>query len=343
MNDLDRCMPPEWHPHSATWMAFPRDSYQDSGLTREAVQRAWSDVANAISEHEPLHMLCHPEDKSTAIKMLSGKIHIHAVPLNDAWLRDMGPTFVLQNEELIAVDWRFNGWGQNTEFCWEHDDKIAQYIADLAGARIDRTDLVNEGGGIHVDGHGWVLLTETVQLDPHRNPNYSRKKIIDIINTLLGTSQAIWLPKGLYRDYFLNGTRGHVDMVACFSPKRQILLHRQEDPGHPDYFLWELIKRSLDDTEFEIIPLPAPTTLRDNKDWVDYSYINHYVCNGAVICPVFSDPNDGKAQEILSNSYPDRDIIGMECREIFAMGGGIHCITQQQPRIESFTASKLIM
>ena len=151
-----RHMPPEWAPHAATWMGFPRDSYAESGLSREEAQDAWSAVANAISEYEPVQMLCHPEDLPSAERKLSASIDIIPVTLNDAWLRDIGPTFVMEDDALVAIDWQFNGWGQNTGFQWSDDDAIASQVAESLAVPTVRTGIVNEGGGIHVDGQGTV-------------------------------------------------------------------------------------------------------------------------------------------------------------------------------------------
>ena len=326
-----RHMPPEWAPHAATWMGFPRDSYAESGLNREAAQDAWSAVANAISDYEPVRMLCHPEDLAAAKRRLSESTDLIPVMLNDAWLRDIGPTFVVEDDALVAIDWQFNGWGQNTEFGWDDDDAIAQQIAEILAVPTERLDIVNEGGGIHVDGQGTVLLTDTVQLDPTRNPDHDRDSIARHIHNALGTHRAIWLPRGLWRDNFLNGTKGHVDIVACFAPDGRLLVHRQTSEGHPDFALWDDLAQQFSDEGLEVFPLEAPLTLKDHRDWVDYSYINHYVCNGAVICPSFDDPRDDAARERLEDAYPGRDIRMLDARALFAMGGGIHCITQQQP------------
>jgi agmatine deiminase len=324
-------MPPEWAPHEATWMGFPRDSYRESGLNREAVQRAWARVANQISEYESVRMLCHEEDLNIATQHLSAAIECIPTQLNDAWLRDIGPTFVVENDALVAIDWQFNGWGHNTEFDWALDDALAGDIARRLNLRAERSPIVNEGGGIHVNGADWVMLTDTVQLDPQRNPGADRDEITRQVHGLLGTQHAIWLSRGLWRDNFLNGTKGHVDIVACFTPDGRVLLHQQLDQAHPDHALYPELRAPIEAAGFEVIPLPAPRVLRDNRDWVDYSYINHYVCNGAVLCPGFSDAHDDKAREILSDVYPGRDILVIESRALFAMGGGIHCITQQQP------------
>ena len=312
-------------------MGLPRDSYAESGLNREAAQDAWSAVANAISDYEPVKMLCHPEDLAAAKRKLCSSIDLIPVALNDARLRDIGPTFVIEDDALVAIDWQFNGWGQNTEFEWDDDDAIARQIAEILAVPTERMDIVNEGGGIHVDGRGTVLLTDTVQLDPTRNPGHDRDSIATPIHNALGTDRAIWLSKGLWRDNFLNGTKGHVDIVACFAPDGRLLVHQQTSEDHPDFALWDDLAQQFSDEGLEILPLEAPLTLKDSRDWVDYSYINHYVCNGAVICPRFDDPRDDAARERLEDAYPGRDIRMLDARALFAMGGGIHCITQQQP------------
>ena len=326
-----RHMPPEWAPHAATWMGFPRDSYAESGLSREEAQDAWSVVANAISEYEPVQMLCHREDLPPAERKLSASIDVIPVTLNDAWLRDIGPTFVMEDDALVAIDWQFNGWGQNTEFEWSDDDAIASQVAENLAVPSVRAEIVNEGGGLHVDGQGTVLLTDTVQLDPTRNPGHDHDSIAAHIHQALGTHRAIWLSQGLWRDNFLNGTKGHVDIVACFAPDGRLLVHRQTSEDHPDFPLWETLAKQFSDEGLEVLPLEAPLTLKDSRDWVDYSYVNHYVCNGAVICPSFDDRRDDAARERLEDAYPGRDIRMLDARALFAMGGGIHCITQQQP------------
>lgn len=330
-------MPPEWAPHAATWMGFPRGAYPGASVTDDQVQRAWATVANTVAEFEPVHMLCHAEDLAIAGKLLSGSIHKHLFDIDDAWLRDTGPTFVLEDDRLIAVDWQFNGWGQNTAFEWQHDALIGRAISELTGAEHRASQLVNEGGAIHIDGNGHLMLTDTVQLDHDRNPDWKRHEVDAELHGHLGTRHSIWLPRGLHRDYQDHGTRGHVDMVACFTPDGHVLLHQQQDEHHPDAQLFTPLRKLIEQHGFEVIALPAPSVTRDNIDWVDYSYINHYVLNDAVIYPTFADGNDNLACEILRMCYPGRQIVGVEGRVLFAMGGGVHCITQQQPAPDTST------
>ena len=176
------------------------------------------------------------------------------------------------------------------------------------------------------------MLTETVQLGDGRNASWSKQEVEAEIHSKLGTRQAIWIKRGLTRDYDGFGTRGHIDIVACFASENVILFHDQQNPAHPDYEVSKEVRTVLDESgEFEVIAVPAPMILRDAEGFVDYSYINHYIVNGAVLLCSFDDDNDQVAKEILESVYPDREIVLVDAREIFARGGGIHCITQQQP------------
>ena len=144
----------------------------------------------------------------------------------------------MEGEALVTIDWQFNGWGQNTQFKWDDKDAIARQIAEILAVPTKRSEIVNEGGGIHVDGQGTVLLTTTVQLDPTRNAGHDRNSIAARVDSTLRTNLAIWLCKGLWRDNFLNGTKGHVDIVACFAPDGCLLVHQQTSQDHPDFALW---------------------------------------------------------------------------------------------------------
>ena len=157
------------------------------------------------------------------------------------------------------------------------------------------------------------------------------------IHAALGTTTAIWLPRGLTRDYGEFGTRGHVDIVAAFAGPGTILLHQQQDPSHPDYAVYQEVRAALagkldaQGRPLRIIDVPAPTVLTDDEGFVDWSYINHYVANGVVVLCGFDDANDSIAAGILARAYPGRAVELVDARDIFAFGGGIHCITQQQP------------
>lgn len=327
-------MPPEWHPHEQTWMAFPTSGYTlgETVQAQEIARQTWANVANAVSEFEKVSMVVNPGDAGIAKKYLSGAIEIFELELNDAWMRDIGPTFVIENGKLGAVDWVFNGWGAQPWAKWDKDSTIAGQIARLTTAKHLPSDLINEGGGIHVSSDGVVLLTETVQLGEGRNQKLSKTEVEQKIHEQLGTDTAIWIKRGLTRDYDEFGTRGHIDIVACFAPDGRVLYHDQRNPNHPDYEVSKEVREVFIRAGIEVLAIEAPDTLRDEEDFVDYSYINHYVVNHGVILCSFDDPKDKEAKAKLREAYPGREIVLVDARELFARGGGIHCITQQQPK-----------
>ncbi len=355
-------MPGEYEPHARTWMAWPSAAYTlgDSPASADEAWSTWAAVANAVADFEPLVILASPSGFDTPLhgysttgiaearRRLSGAIDIVEAELDDAWYRDIGPTFVtsvqtnlagLPEVELGAVNWTFNGWGAQEWASWQHDQDASIVATDYTGAaRIDSA-MVNEGGGIHTDGYGTFLVTETVQLDPGRNPGWTKQQVEEELARTVGARQVIWLPRGLTRDSSTYGTRGHIDLVATFAAPGRVLAHVQRDPSHPDH---EVSARNLEvlhaavDAEghaLEIVELPAPRVLADEDGPVDYSYVNHYVVNGAVIACSFDDPADEEARAILANAYPGREIVAVDARPLFARGGGIHCITQQEPAV----------
>ncbi|MDN3297835.1 agmatine deiminase family protein [Streptomyces ficellus] len=333
-------MPAEWAPHERTWMAWPgpNPTFTNDDELAEA-RTAWASVARAVRRFEPVTMVVAPGDTACAREFLGPDIDLVERDLDDAWMRDIGPTFVTNGRELAAVDWVFNGWGAADWARWEHDAKIARHVADLAGVPVLSSALVNEGGAIHVDGEGTVLLTDTVQLGPERNPEWTREQVEAEIHAKLGTTKAIWLPRGLTGDYGMYGTRGHVDIVAAFARPGVVVAHTQPDPSHPDHELCkanvDLLRKQTDakGRRLEVVEVPAPTVLQEDGEWVDYSYINHYLCNGGVVLCAFDDPRDEIAAGIFRRLFPDRTVTLVDARTIFAGGGGIHCITQQQPRV----------
>ena len=336
-------MPAETAAHTCTWMAWPSQGYT-LGDTPEEVEKArltWAAVANAVADFEPVRMVTVPGDLDRARTYLRPDVEVITAELDDAWMRDIGPTFVVSSDgsRLGAVDWVFNGWGGQAWASWEHDARIGAFVGGLAGAQVVGSTLVNEGGGIHVDGLGTVLLTETVQLDPGRNPGLTRTDVEAELARTIGATTCVWLPRGLTRDYDEFGTRGHVDIVATIASPGVVLLHDQQDPTHPDHAVSRQLRELLEDARdargerFEVVGVPAPRALADAEGPVDWSYINHLVVNDGVIACTFRDEHDDRALGVLADAYPGRRIVGVDARPLFDRGGGIHCITQQQPAV----------
>jgi agmatine deiminase len=336
-------MPAETARHERTWMAFPRAGLT-LGETREEQEEcyaAWTAVALAVAEFEPVTMVADPAEAARARRMLGAGIEVVEAPLDEFWMRDVGPTFVLDDDRpgaLGAVDWTFNGWGDKDWADWRLSAELGGVVGRLAGAERVGSLLVNEGGGIHVDGEGTVLVTETVQLDRRRNRYADARRVEDELARTIGATHAVWLPRGLTRDYDDLGTNGHVDIVATIPSPGRLLLHDQRDGAHPDHAvsreLRALLAEQVDAAgrPFEIVDLPAPETLRDDEGFVDWSYVNHLVVNdGVIACGFGEDRADARARAILADAYPGRRVVTVDARPIFARGGGIHCITQQQP------------
>ncbi|RFA21171.1 agmatine deiminase family protein [Subtercola boreus] len=355
-------MPAETAPHDRIWMAFPRACRTLSIGDPQGAYEAWTAVAHAVADFEPVTMVVDPSELRRARRMLSAGIELVEAPLDDFWMRDFGPTFVLREDggdgggsdgsdstsgsapasspTLGAVDWRFNAWGGGPHAEYRHDGEIARLVGALAGAEPVPSTLVNEGGAIHVDGEGTVIITETVQLDPLRNPNLDKQRVEAELLRTIGATHVIWLPRGLTRDYEEYGTRGHVDMVAAIPSPGTVLLHQQQNPDHPDAAVSRDLRAFLQTTQdaagrdFHIVDLPAPAALEDAHGFVDWNYVNHLVVNdGIIACGYDDDRADGRAREVLAEAYPGRRVVTVDAREILLRGGGIHCITQQQPSV----------
>lgn len=335
-------MPAETAAHDRIWMAFPSSGYAlgASEEDAEAARSTWAAVAKAASEFTPVTDVVSPDQVDHARRHLGEGIDIVTAQLDDAWMRDIGPTFVVDDEgRLAAVDWVFNGWGGQDWAKWDNDEHIGRFVAEQVDVPVVSSTLRNEGGGIHVDGQGTVLATRSVQLDPGRNPGLTEADVEAEFARTIGAKKVIWLERGLHRDNQTFGTRGHVDIVATMPSPGVVLVHDQRNPEHPDHALSEEVKAlfanetTADGRTFEVVPIPAPEILKDDEGWVDYSYVNHLVTNGGVIACTFDDPMDAEAKAILETVYPGRTVVGVDARELYARGGGIHCITQQQPSL----------
>jgi agmatine deiminase len=332
-------MPPEWAPHKRTWMGWPvnPDTIEFVGSS-EAAFKAWSEVANMISRFEPVTMVCDEGETATARKYLNDKVAVVERELGDSWMRDCGPTFVTNEAgELGAVDWTFNGWGGRTFPNRSADALIARFVAEKTGAVHLPSKLVNEGGGIHVDGEGTLLLTETVQLNRNRNPSWTREEVEAEFHSRLGTRKAVWVPRGVVADTSEFGTDGHIDTLVCFVKPGVVVVHGQPDPDHPDHETAkeiEAIMRAETDArgqQMEVIVLDAPDEKYENGEPLSCSYVNFsFVNNGVVLC-AFDDPKDEETANVFRRLFNDREVVSVPALDIFKGGGGVHCITQQEP------------
>ena len=334
-------MPSETARHERTYLAFPAagPTLGETDAEKEECYRAWSEVALKVAEFEPVTVLVDPTEIQRAKNMLGSDVDHLVAPVDEFWVRDHGPSFVVDEGRLGAVSWTFNGWGANDWAEWEKSSQHGRIIAEYAGAELITSSMVNEGGGIHVDGQGTVLLTETVQLDTRRNPGATKAQVEAELKRTIGASNFVWVPRGLAADYEEFGTNGHIDIIATIAAPGTVLMHTQANEHHPDFAVVPLIREALaaaHDAEgraFEIIEVPGPETVRSGGELVDWSYINHLVVNDGVIACGFGDPYaDDRARDILGAAY-GRGVVSIDARPLFARGGGVHCITQQQPAL----------
>ncbi len=347
-------MPAEFAPHAGTWMLWPQrpDNWRLGG---KPAQKAFVAVAGAIAQFEPVTMGVNHSQYANARQMLPPKVRVLELSNNDSWMRDCGPTFVVDGQGgLRGVDWKFNAWGgldNGLYFPWDLDDAVAQKVLEIEGVDRYRAPLVLEGGSIHVDGEGTCLTTAECLLSPGRNPNLSQAEIEAYLMEYLNVEKVLWIPRGVYRDE----TTGHVDNLACFLRPGVIALTWTDDKSDPqyersaeayDYLMSQTDARGRTLTVHKIHQ-PNPilitpeeaagvdavdgTLPRQAGDRMAASYINFYFCNGGAIVPTFGDAHDAGALGTLQALLPGRKVVGVPAREILLGGGNIHCITQQQP------------
>jgi agmatine deiminase len=329
-------MPAEWAAHARTWMCWPCRTEAwggPDGLLR--AKQAVARVARAISTFEPVTMAVRPMDAAEARLATSGKTEIFETGLDDSWARDIGPTFLSgPGAARAAVQWEFNAWG-NKYHPWTEDAQFAQRVAKSADVTVYRAPLVCEGGAIHCDGEGTLLTTEQCLLNPNRNPHLDRQQVEERLALFTGARRIIWLGSGFSDDE----TDGHVDNIACFASPGRVILGVPSSKSHPDYEpVMDALRRlgqarDANGRRFEIVELVQPKIER--VDWrerpLQASYVNFYLANGGVVMPSFDDPHDEAARTALADCFPGRDILQIDALDIVQGGGGIHCLTQQEP------------
>lgn len=338
----DRCpvrdglsMPAEWAPHARTWMAWPcrlEPWGSAEGLLRAQVGHA--KVARAISGFEKVTIAVRPQDMDEARMSVGKGVEFLEIDLDDSWARDSGPMFVTDGRDGVAgVHWRFNAWG-NKYHPYDHDAAFGRVVIDALDMRAYDGPMVLEGGSVCVDGEGTLITTEQCLLNSNRNPNLSRQQIEERLALYLGVTKIIWLGEGLENDE----TDGHVDNIACFASPGKVMVYRSSTRGDvndrvmQDNLLRLKSARDARGRPLEIIEVPQPAP-RDRHDGrrLEMSYINFYFANYGVIVPSFDDACDQEVQRLMEKTFPDRRIVQVPCLDIVQGGGGIHCITQQQP------------
>ncbi|MHB8240728.1 MAG: agmatine deiminase [Solirubrobacteraceae bacterium] len=349
-------MPAELERHSGCWMAWPQrpDNWR---LQAGPAQEAYAAVAEAIAACEAVSVAVSDAQFERCRSMLSSVIRVVEMSSDDAWMRDIGPTFVVDDHGLRrGVDWQFNAWGGHEGGLyspWDRDARVAEKVLEIERAERYAAPLVLEGGSIHVDGEGTVLTTEECLLNPNRNPQLSRDGIEQALLDYLGAEKVLWLGRGVYGDE----TDGHIDNLACFVRPGVVLLTWPTDESDPQHAISVDAARRLESATdaagraLEIIRIPAPGPLSiteqeaagvqsaaDTKprlagERMAGSYVNFYAASERIVFPLLDQRTDAAAEEVLAGCFPERELVGVPAREILLGGGNIHCITQQVPAV----------
>lgn len=344
-------MPGEFAPHAGCWMLWPLrpDWWRDEA---RPAQKAFAEVAAAISQFEPVRVGVLPDQAEHARKQLPSQVTVVPLAYNDSWMRDNGPTYLTnQAGETRGIDWDFNAWGGHyADF--QDDDALAAKVLALDGIPRYKAPLVMEGGAIDVDGQGTLIVTEQCLLNPNRNPQLSRDQIEEHLRDYLNVSKVIWLQNGVINDE----TSGHVDNLCCFVRPGVVALTWTDEASDPQHAVsqaaFERLSQATDcaGNRLTVHKIHQPTPMHYSAEDMPNiangagsqihpigsrmaaSYINYYVANGGVIVPQFGDVHDDAALETIGTLFPDREVVGIYAREILLGGGNIHCITQQIPR-----------
>jgi len=320
-------------------------------------QKVFVEIAHTIAKYEGVTVGVSEPYYKYARKKLQDHISVVIMPHDDVWARDVGPTFVINDQgETRGIDWKFNAWGgieEGAYYPWDKDDLVASEIIKLEKVQGYRTeDFVLEGGSIHVDGEGTLLTTKECLLNHNRNPHLTQEEIENYLKEYLNVDTIIWLENGLFNDE----TDGHIDNICCFARPGEVILAWTDEEDSPNYKICREAYKALENAidakgrklKIHKLYLPKPIFITEEEDSglehheeaksfaldepLPASYINFLIINDAILFPIFKDPKDALAIQTMKEIFPEREIIPVYSREIIIGGGNIHCITQQQPR-----------
>ena len=328
-------MPAEWAKHECCWMAWPSrgDQWVD-GLA--GAQRTYASIAQAIRRYEPVRMVVEPHCAQDARDQLGADIDIIPLPIDDPWMRDSGPTFLTGASGKIAgTAWRFNAWGGKVPD-YAENARLGRRVLNIARAPCYESPLCLEGGAIHTDGEGTIITTESVVLNPNRNLGISKHAAERELCEALGASKIIWLP-GDPNGIFFDITDGHIDGLLCFVKPGVVLFESDPSASGAARQLATDNRRALETAidaagrRLQIISIDNAYEAVTRHDMFCRSYVNFYLANGGIVMPSYGVPGDTRAHAAIQACFPDREVVQIDVRGLASGGGGIHCVTQQQP------------
>lgn len=334
--------PAEWHPHTATWLSWPHKEESWPGKL-DAVYKPYSQFIKAVSEGEKVCINVLDEAmKAFATKHLSDegvdldKIEFHLHPTNDAWCRDHGPAFLINQKEnkKIIVDWDYNAWGGKYP-PHDLDDVIPTLIGGKLGLPVYNPGIIMEGGSVDFNGAGTILTSTACLLNKNRNPHLNQQQIEKYLYDFYGAEQVLWVNDGIIGD----DTDGHIDDITRFVNEDTVVTVVEENTNDENHHILQenldLLKkmRLINGKQLNIVELPMPSPVSWDGQRLPASYANFYIANSAVIVPTYRDKNDDKALQILSSVFTDRKVIGIDSTDIIWGLGSWHCLSQQEPAI----------
>lgn len=332
-------LPPEWAPQSAVMLTWPRAD-GDFAQHFAQVEDNFLRIAAAISRHQPVHINYGRQAASLLTRLEAAgarrdRVRIWNVESDDVWARDHGPITVRRGDGLVHLDFGFNGWGGKFESA--RDDALTRRLAELGAwtAPVETQDFILEGGAIEVDGQGSLLTTERCLLAPTRNPQLDKPGIEAFLKPRLGVARVLWLRHG---DLIGDDTDGHIDTIARFCGAHTIAYQACADRADPHYedlaAMQEELRalRTREGRPYRLVPLPLPSAMHDEHGQrLPAGYANFLIVNGAVLVPVYGAPQDEAALAALRPCFPDREVIGIDCRWLIRQYGSLHCVTMQIP------------
>ena len=336
--ELGFSMPPEWAKHDSTWLSWPKNPLTFPPEIVSKVEAAYVAMIEALARGERVDLLVDDGRTEDRVRsMLSSKnVAFHRIKSADVWIRDYGPIFVRKGgrgQAVAATKWEFNAWGNKYDDLLP-DDATGLEVARSTGLRVFETGVVLEGGSIDVNGRGSLLTTEQCLLNKNRNPGLGKAQLERLLHDYLGAESVVWLGEGVAGD----DTDGHVDDIARFVNEDTVVCMTEPDAGDVNHAALKrdqaVLSSHKDDKgrRLEVVPIAMPRGVEGDGGRLPASYANFYIGNAAVLVPVFGDARrDGAALETLSEFFPGRKVVPVDCRELVYGFGGIHCVSQQQP------------
>jgi len=337
-------MPAEWEPQEAVWLAWPHNELTWPGDMLAQVERTYLEIIQALYSAQKIKLLVKDSGIEARISSLLlregvdlGEVVFFHIPTEDAWIRDYGPTFVVNSElqEPAIVKWIFNAWGNKYDDL-VGDNRIPYELNKTLCLPMFEPGIVLEGGSIEVNGNGVVLTTEQCLLNKNRNPRLSRGEIEGHLMEYLNVQKVLWLKEGIVGD----DTDGHIDDIARFVDESTVICAVEEDRSDENYEILKENYERLQGLVTNVVPLPMPGYVGDHNARLPASYANFFIGNEAVVVPVFGHANDRRALHVIQECFPNRRVVGVDATAMVYGLGTIHCCSQQEPRVIRCQAPK---